>query len=236
MRKIVTLTIWMLLAVPVLTQSSSPKIELLETGSFHGSEVKARSGERWLGLYVTRRGSSLITSTVKVKSMFDEIVDIEGEMTGKDVSVDRADEPIFLIKNANVLKPGPAMTVYKGGQESLHVLAEKSLVKMKLGETNYQLKVVSRHRSEGKGLVPPNAQLVFTDGLAPQTLYRIGSLTADATWYLLWAGDVDGDGKLDLYLSLSDHYNVSEHRLFLSSQAQAGQLLRQVAKFRTTGC
>lgn len=236
MRKIVTLTIWMLVAIPALTQSSSPKIELIETGGFHGNEVKARSGEKWLGLYLTKRSSSLITSTVKVTRVFDEIVDIEGEMTGKSVSVDRAGEPVFLVKNAEMLKPGPVTTVYKGGQESLHVLAEKSLVKMTLGQTNYQLKVVSRHRSEGGGLVPPNAQLVFTDGWESQTLYKIGSLTADATWYLLWAGDVDGDGKLDLYLSLSDHYNVSEHRLFLSSQAQAGQLLRQVAKFRTTGC
>ncbi|HYO90684.1 MAG TPA: hypothetical protein VEQ40_03580, partial [Pyrinomonadaceae bacterium] len=32
---------------------------LLETGEFHGEEVKARTGERWLGLYLTKKGSFL---------------------------------------------------------------------------------------------------------------------------------------------------------------------------------
>lgn len=237
MKKIVVLSVLVLLVVaPAMTQSLSSKIQLLETGGFHGDEVKARSGEKWLGLYVTKRVTLLLPSTVKIERVMDEIVDVEGEMTGKVVSVNRPDEPIFLIKNADMLKPGPAVTVYKGSQDSLHVLAEKRLVKFKLKQTSYQLKVISRHRSEGEGLVPPNAQLIFTDGFNSQTLYKIGSLTADASWYLLWAGDVDGDDKLDLYLSLSDHYNVSEHRLFLSSQARSGQLLREVAKFRTTGC
>jgi hypothetical protein len=39
-----------------------------------------------------------------------------------------------------------------------------------------------------------------------------------------------------LYVDVSWHYNVSETRLFLSSQAKPGQFVKEVAKFVTTGC
>ena len=58
----------------------------------------------------------------------------------------------------------------------------------------------------------------------------------EAQWVLLWAGDLDGDGRLDLYMNLSTHYNVSARRLFLSSAAASGALVREVAVFQTTGC
>jgi hypothetical protein len=52
----------------------------------------------------------------------------------------------------------------------------------------------------------------------------------------LWAGDLDLDGSLDLLLDTSDHENVTEMRLFLSSAAKHGQLVSEVAKFTRVGC
>jgi hypothetical protein len=53
---------------------------------------------------------------------------------------------------------------------------------------------------------------------------------------LFWAGDLDGDGRLDLVMNLSGHYNVSETTLFLSSTRQQGKLVRKAAVFRIVGC
>ena len=53
---------------------------------------------------------------------------------------------------------------------------------------------------------------------------------------LKFAGDLDGDGKLDLLIDTTHHYNLSEPTLFLSSQAKDGELVHNVASFRTTGC
>jgi len=53
---------------------------------------------------------------------------------------------------------------------------------------------------------------------------------------LRWAGDLDGDGKLDLILAADHHYNLSTTRLFLSSRAKKGELVQEVAKFSTSGC
>ena len=52
----------------------------------------------------------------------------------------------------------------------------------------------------------------------------------------MWAGDLDGDGKLDLLLNLSTHYNLDSHRLFLSSMAKKGQLVGEAAVFDAVGC
>ncbi len=53
---------------------------------------------------------------------------------------------------------------------------------------------------------------------------------------LIWAGDLDRDGKLDFLLDATTHYNVSEPTLFLSSPAQAGEIVRPVATIHFVGC
>ncbi|NIQ12133.1 MAG: hypothetical protein GWO23_21940 [Gammaproteobacteria bacterium] len=62
------------------------------------------------------------------------------------------------------------------------------------------------------------------------------SIASEAFPQVLWAGDLDRDGKLDILLDLTDHYNVSAPTLLLSSMAAANELVQPVAEFRTTGC
>jgi hypothetical protein len=49
-----------------------------------------------------------------------------------------------------------------------------------------------------------------------------------ACWQVLWAGDLDGDGKLDLLLSSGCIDSTT--RLMLSSRAAQGKFLATVAK------
>lgn len=62
------------------------------------------------------------------------------------------------------------------------------------------------------------------------------SYGADAQLRLLFAGDLDGDGLLDLIIDTSDHYNVSKPTLFMSSPAGDGHMLRAVAHLYSVGC
>jgi hypothetical protein len=49
---------------------------------------------------------------------------------------------------------------------------------------------------------------------------------------LQWAGDLDGDGKLDLVLNLSSRYDEdAEALLFLSSMARNGEMVGKAAGF-----
>ncbi|MEO1051980.1 MAG: hypothetical protein AAFX87_15215 [Bacteroidota bacterium] len=53
---------------------------------------------------------------------------------------------------------------------------------------------------------------------------------------LLWTGDVDADGKMDLLLTSSDHYACFSYHLFLSSKAEEGKLVKEVAREHFCGC
>lgn len=247
MKKLVVLSVLMLLVTPVVTQTPLPKVQLLETGIFHGEEVKARNGEKWLGLYVGKNGSSLLFTTLKIRRVVDEILDLDtpGQKTGKEVLVDQSAKPVFLVKNAEMLKEGAVTTVYHGSHTKRHELAfgeEKyfgKAVRLKLGGQEYSLKTLGKQyplTGDFQGQTAFDVGLVFTDGKMTQTLYSIKASVDSKPWYLLWAGDADGDGKLDLYVEVSPHYNGWESRLFLSSQAKPGRLVNEMAKFLRLGC
>ncbi|MBI1760021.1 MAG: hypothetical protein HYR56_01160 [Acidobacteria bacterium] len=212
-------------------------VQLLETGEgFHGTEIKARNGEKWLGLFVMESGSKLMESTIKIQFVNDPIMD-EDELsaTGKSVSVEHPTEPLLLIKNVPGLKPGPVTTIFYAKPDEFFSLYTHSPVSLKLGTQSYQLKLIGT----GPGvdsILPRDPQLLLTDGVITQVLCSLEGEVSDIDWDLKWAGDLDGDGKLDLYADLNSHYNMTARKLFLSSQAKPGQLVAEVAKFMTTGC
>jgi hypothetical protein len=53
---------------------------------------------------------------------------------------------------------------------------------------------------------------------------------------LLWIGDLDGDGKIDLLIDTSNHYNATILTLYLSSEADAGEVVRVVGFHKSVGC
>lgn len=54
---------------------------------------------------------------------------------------------------------------------------------------------------------------------------------------LVWAGDLDGDARVDLLTDCVDHYNVQvSWTLFLSSGARDGELVHAVADLLAVGC
>lgn len=57
----------------------------------------------------------------------------------------------------------------------------------------------------------------------------------DRTMRIRWAGDVDGDGKLDLVTEENVEGTVVLH-LFLSSAARAGALVGEAAQLSYGGC
>lgn len=220
-------------------QTHVTPVELLETGEFHGDEVTARTGERWLGLHVTDQGSLLLRYRITVEPVYDSIVDDGTEQkTGKKVSVDLPLEPLFLVKKANMLSDGRVTTVFEEDANYQKTLEKVSPLSLKLAEISYVLKVVGSKDGAkcAEHAFPRKAKLTLVSGEAEQVLYSLEECGNEPYWYLLWAGDIDLDGKLDLYVSVSQHYNVSERKLFLSSSATEGQLVKEVAEFVTSGC
>jgi hypothetical protein len=213
-------------------QKRAPQISLVETGEFHGDEVSAKSGERWLGLFPTAAGFTLLPTTLKVEAVHDSVVDQKpGIKTGKKVSVSHTREPVFLLRGAAGMLSRGAVTAVFSGRESL---GNGEVVNLKLGNNNYRLRVISNDPTPADYLAQ-NSKLLLTAGAKSQVLFSVAE-HADASWALLWAGDLDGDGQLDLYMDLNTHYNSSQRRLFLSTRASRGKLVKEVAEFSTVGC
>jgi uncharacterized protein YneR len=230
------------LAGQALVQTARPaKITLVETGDFfYNEEVTVKNDERVLGLYVTEGGSSLIESKIRLKPAADPTAPAgEKQMTGVSISVDQPGKPVFLLKGAAMLKPGPASTIYRGGEAKEHELvntenlASRKPRQLKLGDQEYQLKVLVRKARSVETLSPDcvELKLALVFGKQTQVLSTeqdVDPVNSPRTWKLLWAGDVDGDGKLDLYVNLSSDGVGDEMKLFLSSQAKPGQVVKEV--------
>ncbi len=216
------------------TMTCPPEATLLEVGEFHGEEVSAETGEQWLGLHISDDGSMLLNYEISVTNVHDPILDEGDQKTGKKVSVDLPLEPVFLVNSDWVLQSGPVTTVFEGNSEALQSITPKRL---KVDKSDYEINITG---DEGDPCwpdgLPKNAKLVLTNGNSSQDLYTLEECGSDPGWSLIWAGDLDRDGKLDLYVTVNQHYNVIERRLFLSSQADEGQLVAEVAEFVTTGC
>lgn len=72
----------------------------------------------------------------------------------------------------------------------------------------------------------------LTDGSTKQFMFAVDALghyEGDTTPVVYWAGDLDGDGKIDLLLAIPDDNCAYDERLYLSSGAPEGTLLRKAA-------
>lgn len=228
----------LLIAMPIGAQKEGPGcpfVQVLEPGQFHGEEVKAETGEKWLGLHIAGDKTLLLNYKLTVDTVKDELTDGPDEMTGKKVSVDLPLQPLFLVRAEGIVSEGPAQTIVEGSFEE--PLREQQPLKVNFGSAAYKLEIVSPtgEKCDQYGL-PKNAKLVLSSVDQSQVLYALEDCGNDPTWYVIWAGDIDGDDKLDLYISLTQHYNVSERKLFLSSQAYGGKLVHEVAEFVVSGC
>ncbi|NHC33890.1 hypothetical protein [Scytonema millei] len=206
-------------------------LDLLTTGSyFHGNEVQAQSGEQWLGLFSTAQGFELLPTKITVNTVRDYVLDIdETKKTGKEILVDGKNTPIFLVKGSIPLKPGIVKTVFSGNAKFSPNSPPLS-VALNLESGNiYQISVKERQNPE----TIYHALLVYSG--KDSIFQEISSCCDDGSTTLLWAGDLDRDGKLDLLIDISNHYHVSLLTLFLSSTNQ-NKLLEPVGQFKTTGC
>ncbi len=220
-------------ADPMHVPADSPiRQRLLLPGVYHGSEVQAKAGDRLLALLRDKNGYRTAMATIKIDMVLDAILDIEEDSrpTAKRISVNGS--PVFLLKGYDrvagrsvntafdgevSLHPHATSHVYFAGKKIELVVQPNGKVDKLPGDENIELFQVTIRQGDSEQVLP----LVVNAG------YK--------SVELLWAGDFDGDGKVDL-LFRDSGYNWASDRLFLSSAAKPGDLLAEVAQFYTTGC
>ena len=209
-------------------------------GNFHQGEAVARHGERWLALRVQTDDARLETTRLRVKTVFDELLDAEGQATGTEVGSDKVDDVVTYLRGPG-LHAGPVVQARIEDSADDSGLVAQTL---HLGEKAYRLATRCKaDPADQDGFV---CAIDLINGERSQTLVRMTAqqmegragfmLGDDASPHLIFAGDLDRDGKLDLIFDTTDHYNLSRPVLFLSGAAEGDELLRTVAEHSASGC
>ena len=210
-----------------LTELGLSQVQILQVGEFF-CEIAAESNEVWLGLYPTKDGYSLMPSTVRVDAFYDPAMGDDENVTGATrVSVQGQNAPLFLITGLDSLKAGMVKTLFSG---RLPLPLESSLEFTLDNEITYSITAFGGLKSNS-GSVDRKVELV--KGNRSQVICSFDTKNATVS-YLLWAGDIDRDGQLDLLIDLICDYNTSRPALFLSSLAEDGNLLQKAAQFETS--
>lgn len=224
-------------------------------GAFHHGEAVARDGDTWLTLWrAGEHGAARLTQTrVRVARVYDPISDAEGQRTGEEVSVpvpaDGREIPLMLLRS-NRVRVGAVETAVVEERSADGLLAYDFRLNGQASRLDTVCAPEPTSERIGVGELPRGAcRWVFSaDGHERQTLLELSaaqvlvdghatwSLDSDASPHLLFAGDLDRDGRLDLIIDATDHYNLSLPTLFLSSAAGPGQFLRRVSEHRAVGC
>lgn len=210
------------------------------TGVLHGDEALAREGERWLAVESTPAGDRLVPTRVRLDTVVDEIVDGPGEATGRDVVALASPGASMLLRGPG-LRPGP---IERGEVLPSEAAADGLSTAFRFRGVVYKLHAVCPDALPAPG-ASQACSMTLTGGGHAQALYGVVRWRSEGgeTGYgdagyprLLHVADFDRDGRVDLILDTSDHYNASQPTLFLSSPATGDAPLRQVALHRSTGC
>ncbi|MBZ0187676.1 MAG: hypothetical protein K8F91_15625 [Candidatus Obscuribacterales bacterium] len=198
---------------------------------YHSEEVDTKSGEIWFGLFPEQPGQfELKPAKVTISLVNDPIVDDPDQKTGKKVSIPSTDEPLSLVRGVAGLKAGGVTTCVARTER----LTSGQRVKLKLGSSEATL-IVTGTKQKDQEMQSDYALILERDGVR-QKLYSKKEIGSDLSQILLWSGDLDRDGKVDLLIDTTEHYNMSRPTLFLSSKAKPGKLVEKVASRTSVGC
>ena len=213
-------------------------IKLLETGEGYPDEdASLKNGQKWLGLFASNGEYSLRWTKVKVvhPPIRESSVGEEDDSWVR-IKTPGETEPVFLTKNAPMLKEGKITTAFRGLDDVWANKLQENGINVGNSYTTFDAGfyqnfwignnscILSVHEAKNKNGEKIRA-LFLRSGSIRQVLF-----TVDAEYgqigELYWVGDLDNDGNADIYCDLN-----GRRALFLSSQADEGKLVKRVAQF-----
>jgi hypothetical protein len=139
------------------------------------------------------------------------------------VTVQSRPDVTFAVRCIPPLRAGP---IVSAGIINWSLQSDGPL-RVTLGARKYELSMQSARADFA------DAQIVLTEGGRRQILYSADGFVDEPHFDVVWGGDLDRDGRLDLIVNLHRKYSWHPYRLLLSSAAAAEQLVGDAALFET---
>lgn len=228
-----TLLLASLLALSPLGHASRTEssIQIMQTGFYHGDEIASAFGvnHAWLALEVGSQRANLRRISPKINQVLDAIVDFDSPksaFTGKEVTLSK-EGAILLIKSA-IFKPGTIRMA--------SVIRDQAF---KFNGARYTLLHQCSDQTDANQLT--DCEVTLSNGKQSQWLAStkeargVADSESAVTVKVIWAGDLDRDGKVDLILS-KNFENGESKQLLLSSKAKQKEFVKLVAEVTRTGC
>jgi len=232
-------------SLPLLPLLLATGFAIQPPGEFHGDEPIARNGERWLSLRVEGNHATLQPERLQVTSVEDPIKDQPGQRTGLKVSAGNDDNVVVFLRGDGLRDGAIDSATVAPAQDTPETLPRYAI---SFNGRAYRIDTECTPQPRQDDVEQEQFRCVLTlhgdgeadilaevPGYAASGSQRV-SLGDEGGVTLLFAGDLDRDGRLDLILDISEHYNVSRPTLFLSSGLRGHGLLQVQARYESTGC
>ena len=210
-------------ALPQAPDNSLPRL-VIDTSRQYGQGTFPHAA-KWQGLYCDKSGCTLKPATLRITSATARNV-LEEDETLDVLATDGTPLAMFPDMALNAGKVVSWYWASRDGAESSPGPRLSKLGKWVMPWGTRPLTISWVKTPEGY------KRYHVSDGATKQFLFSIEAEShygGDTTPIIQWVGDLDGDGMLDLLLSIPDDNCGFDERLYLSSGAEDGKLLRKAA-------
>ncbi len=202
---------------------SYPKYyKILEKTTYHGEDMEGIIADKWIGLYKNNNGFYIQNTEVYTRTVHDNILDDKGQNTGKEIVINNNNNDNCIVLLGNFDWNFEAPKKVKQIDLTKEFASNESFSFTFLGK-NYNWNI------KESGCVTVSTKI---NGKIIEQLVSSSRING-----LLFAGDLNSDGELDLILDTAEYDGSAKQLTFFQSlQGDSEMLFELVALHHSTSC
>ncbi len=223
--------------------TAEESIQVAIPGQYSKADEVA-SGDGWWGIARHSHGFTLEATTTTVKAIPALYQSAQEKPSGLSIAVPDDCDFIAILRGSPLLRAGPLQSTRVTPRNGSFLYpGEKMNLTLDSGREAVHFEV----RAIGTAIIPEgsptigfhNYALILIENALKntrrQTLVSVAELNIFEKPEILWAGDLDRDGKPDIILDRTKGESQADIALFLSSAASDGELVGLVADWMSLG-